>query len=337
MQSKKIVFTEALNAELQDTDFNEGALGPDELIIRTKCSLVSAGTELAIYKGTESWATLPTTPGYAAVGEVIGTGGGVENIAKGDLIFCYSGHCQYSKLSAAGLVVKLPEGCDPKEIVFTRIAAVSITALRVSEAELGDWVAVFGLGVVGNLAAQLFALSGANVIGIDISDGRIECARRCGVEHTINPSKVDLKQTVMDLTGGGVQTVVEATGVPSVVQDTFPLAAPRGEVILLGSPRGECQGDLTALLNNVHLWPNGCITLKGAHEWRYPSMPSDGCKHSIQRNCEQLAELIGKKKLVIEPLITHVESPANAQQMYQGLLNQPDKFVGVVFDWDNVA
>lgn len=116
MQSKEIVFTEALNAELQDTDFNEGALGPGELIIRTKCSLVSAGTELAIYKGTESWATLPTAPGYAA---------------------------------------------------------------------------------------QLFALSGANVIGVDISDGRIECARRCGLEHTINPSKVDLKQTVMDLTGGG--------------------------------------------------------------------------------------------------------------------------------------
>jgi UDP-N-acetyl-D-mannosaminuronate dehydrogenase len=46
--------------------------------------------------------------------------------------------------------------------------------LLVSDAELGDWVAVYGLGLVGNLCAQLFALAGCRVIGIDLFQERID-------------------------------------------------------------------------------------------------------------------------------------------------------------------
>lgn len=337
MKTKSVVIEEPFKAALKETDIDEKAMGADQIFLKTRYSLVSAGTELAIYRGTEDWAPLPFCPGYAAVGQVLKAGKSVKDIKKGEMIFCYCGHSQFSMASAGHVVVKFPQEYNARHIVFTRIAAVSITALRVSDVQLGDWAAVFGLGLVGNLAVQLFCLAGAKVIGIDVSEKRLELAKQCNVEYTINPQKEDVKEKVMELTDNkGVNSVVEATGVPSVVERTFEIAAPRGEVILLGSPRGQCQGDITGLLNCVHQWGKGCVTLKGAHEWQYPIKPSQGCKHSIQRNCEILVELIANKKLIIDPLITHIESPANVQQVYQGLLNKPNEYVGVVFDWEKV-
>lgn len=337
MKTKSIVIDKPFSAILQETDFNDKDLGPDEILLQTRYSLVSAGTELAIYRGTEDWAPLPFYPGYAAVGQVLKTGESVKDINIGDMIFCYCGHSRYSKASAGHVIVRFPQDYDAGHVVFARIAAVSITALRVSNIELGDWVAVFGLGLVGNLAAQLFCLAGAKVIGVDVSKKRLALAQQCNLDYAINPETEDVKQKVMELTGNkGVNTVVEATGVPSVVEKTFEIAAPRGEVILLGSPRGKCEGDITELLNCVQQWSKGCVTLKGAHEWQYPIKPSQGYKHSIQRNCEILVELIAKKKLIIDPLITHIESPTNVQNVYQGLLNQPNEYVGVVFDWEKV-
>jgi threonine dehydrogenase-like Zn-dependent dehydrogenase len=65
-------------------------------------------------------------------------------------------------------------------------------------------------------------------------------------------------------------TVVEATGLPAVAAKAAELAGKLGEVIFLGSPRGEHLGDITAVPNQVHLWGNGCVTFKGAHERCYP-------------------------------------------------------------------
>jgi 2-desacetyl-2-hydroxyethyl bacteriochlorophyllide A dehydrogenase len=336
MDNWSVVFEKPFSAALKKATLDK-ELKDDQILVKTLRSLVSPGTELAIYKGMESWAPLPYSPGYASIGEVVETGAGVKDFKKGEVIFSYAGHREYSVVSENDILVKVPEEAAPREAVFTRMAAVSITALRVSPPELGDNAAVIGMGIVGNLAAQLFALSGAVVTGIDVSEGRLSTAKKCGVTHTVNSAKEDMKNTVMSLTGGrGCSTVVEATGVPALVESAFSITAKTGDVVLLGSPRGKLDGDITALLNKVHLWGNGCVSLKGAHEWRYPRKPSEGCKHSLQRNCEIIMSLIASGKLQVKPLITHDESPKDCQNLYQGLLNNKDKYLGVVFDWTKI-
>ena len=336
MENYSVVFKKPFIAALKKTILDKH-LKDDQMLVRTMCSLVSPGTELAIYKGTESWAALPYSPGYASVGEITETGPAVKNFKKGDIVFSYAGHSLYSIVSENSALVKVPENGNYKEVVFTRIAAVSISALRVSPPELGDRVAVIGMGLVGNLAAQLFSLSGAKVIGIDISPRRLDWAGKCGISRTVNSAQEDIKAAVMSITDDkGCSIVIEASGIPSIVESAFSIAAKNGELILLGSPRGICEGDITKLLNKVHLWGNGCVSLKGAHEWRYPLKPSNGCKHSIQRNCEIIMELIISGKLCVEPLITHIESPGNCQELYQGLLNDKDRYLGVVFDWTKI-
>ena len=338
MKAKKVVMEQAQQASLQEYDF-DAKVEKNQILVRHHYSLVSAGTETAIYKGTESWAQFPCTAGYTSVGEVADVGPDVQNFKKGDLVFAGGAHSTYGIYpeSPSSYPILLPKGSDLRKMVYTRMAAVSMTALRVSEVELGDWAVVQGVGSVGNCAAQMLALQGANVIAIDIAQKRLDIAKKCNIEHTANPDKQDLVEAVKELTGGkGVNTVVEATGVPALVERCFALCAPLGELILLGSPRGEFQSDLTAFMNNVHLWGPGCITLKGAHEWRYPTAITEGSKHSISRNCHIIIDLIARGKLVVEPLMSHVESPEKCQELHQGLLNKKDEYVSVIYDWTKV-
>lgn len=332
MKNNKIIFNKKLNAVFVSEDIQAKELADNEILLKTEYSLISPGTELSIYKGMESWAPLPFNPGYAAVGRVEALGKAVGSVSVGDMILSYSQHCEYSIISDKSIFVKLPEDCDNKEATFTRLAAISITALRVSNIELGDKVAVFGMGLVGNLAAQLFREAGAEVTGIDICEKRLKIAKECGIKNVLNPEMENSEEKF-----SGFNATVEATGNPAIALKALRAAGKSGETILLGSPRGEYQADMTELLNQVHLWNNGCVTLKGAHEWRCPKKPTEGTKHSIERNCEIILRIIAEKKLAIKPLLTHTFSPKDAQEAYQGLLNEKDNFLGVVFDWKNIS
>jgi len=317
--------------------FDDDALGVKEafpkadVIIRTARSIVSAGTELAVLSGNEGWAPLPYTPGYGSVGTVVEDrrpGGKSE----GKLVFTYGTHTEYAASSV--VTVEVPEGLAPEKAVFARMGAVSMTALRVSDVELGDRVAVFGAGVVGNLAAQMCALSGGRVICIDTSRARLEAARRsAGADVLVSDEHV--VERLKELTGGaGCTTVIEATGVPAVAGVAARCVANQGELILLGSPRGALQADMTGFLNLVHLCPT-VVTVKGAHEWRYPVLPSESGypKHSIQRNVEIILGLLARGRLNVDALMTHHVPPRAAPEMYRGLRERGDEYLGVVFDW----
>ena len=334
MDAKRIVFPEANKVELEAFDFTTDQLTPQAAAIRTRYSIVSAGTELACLSGNEAWAKMPFYPGYGSVGEVVAVGGAAQGFKPGDRVFTYGKHASNGLTSTVAVAV--PDGLDGRTAAFARMVGVSITALRVSEAELGDYVAVYGLGLVGNFAAQLFTLAGCEVIGIDLAPRRLELAKSCGAAHAISPAQVDVKEAVADITRGQMcRTVVEAIGNPKVGEVAADLAAKLGEVILLGSPRGAHESDLTTLLNRVHLWGNGCVTFKGAHEWRYPTLKdtTGHAKHSIERNIEVILRLMSQGKLCVEPLLTHVLPPTACARAYEGLRDNKDEYVGVVFDW----
>ena len=101
---------------------------------------------------------------------------------------------------------------------------------------------------------------------------------------------------------------------------------------------------MTQVLNCVHLWGNGCLTFKGAHEWRFPIRAGgDGRrgdtspKHSIERNTMIAFQLMGEGRLRYRPLRTHLLPPQQAREAYSGLRDRKDAFVGVVFDWTGQA
>jgi len=333
IDASRVVFPKPNVVQLEKFSFDPTP-SDNDVLIHTLASIVSAGTELACLTGLEDWAKLPFNPGYGAVGEVIAVGKGVKDIHAGDVVFTYSNHASHAKATVT--TVRLPAKLNHTHAVFARMANVAITSLRVSTAELGDRVAVVGLGLVGNLAAQLFMLAGCDVMGIDLVSRRLEVAASCGIGALINPSKIDPTEAVMRWTENkGCEVIVEASGNPQGALLAAELAGKKGEVILLGSPRKPFETNVTELLRRIHLWNYGCVTFKGAHEWRYPVQedPSGYVKHSIERNTRIVLNLISEKRLKVDPLLTHILPPDRCSEAYVGLRDNPDKYIGVVFDW----
>jgi len=308
-------------------------LQPDDVLIQTRYSLVSAGTELAKLTGLQQ-VNYPFVPGNRAVGEVVAVGRDVTKFQQGDFVFSHTTHASHTL--ATRLCVPIPADVDPQASALVGLALVAMTALRIGEVELGDRVAVIGMGLVGNLAAQLLQLAGADVIAIDLAPGRLAKAEACGVNQLINAKETDPIAAVMELTQGqGVDVVVEASGTAQAAELAVSLTGKMGEgiVVLLGSPRKGYETDLTPFLNHVHLWRNGSVTLRGAHEWRYPLEQTPFQKHSMQRNAATIFRLMAQGKLQTAPLITHLFKPEQAATAFAGLQNDPDAYMGVLFDW----
>ncbi|MEK8131832.1 zinc-binding alcohol dehydrogenase [Paenibacillus filicis] len=333
MKNRKVMFMSPLQVQTVEEEYVPGGLGDNEISVKLIYSLISPGTEQAMLAGTESWAQLPLCPGYASVSRVLEAGQGVKDFKPGDVVFHYGSHCEYQTVEVRDVVLKVPDGLNLKWVPFTRMATVAFTSLRVSNIELGDKVSVTGLGLVGNLAAQLARLQGATVIGVDLSKERLRTASQCGVNYTLEAGS-GVKEKLMEITrGNGVSSHIEATGVPQVAVESLQYIGSEGEIILLGSPRGVFNTNVTDVLNYSHLANFGCITFKGAHEWRYPTEPDRFVKHSLVRNSLIVFDLMQRQQLQIEPLISHVIKPEQAADAYQGLRTDKDRYNGVLFDW----
>ncbi len=300
-------------------------------LIETECSVISAGTEQAILRGIEGWAPLPYVPGYGSVGRILECGPGATMFKPGDRVFTHGQHASIGV--TRNIVVPVPEGMDPALAAMARLAAVAVTALRVSDAEYGDSVAVLGLGVIGNFAAQMFARSGCDVIAVDPSERRRQIARECGIETVLHPDEAT-RETIDRLTKGErCASVIDVSGLTKVVEKAPLLCRPLGELIMLGSPRDAHLTNLTAFLQAAHDMSG--VTIKGAHEWRAPVTASPNFRyvHSIERNSRQMLDHLARGKLVAAPLLTHRIAPERAAEAYAGLQQKPEEWLGVVFDW----
>lgn len=334
MKAQGVYATEANVVELKEFDLDEAALEADQLLLQTRYSLISPGTELDCVSGVESsWFHFPQQLGYCGVGQVVAVGPEVSDYSVGDTVLVGTGHGSHAIISESSVRGKLPPGVDPKEAALAHIALISITALRASSAELGDAVAVIGQGLIGNMAAQLFRAQGCRVIALDRLASRLETAKQCGTETVVDASAGDPAAAVKELTDGrGAEVVVEASGSAAAALQGPSFASRNGEMILLGTPRGSHEADVGPLLRAVHrASPN--LTLKGAHGGSLPSTPDRHVKHSVARNARIILEMLRRGELVVKPLISRVVKPEQAADAYRLLRDEPENVMGVIFDW----
>ncbi len=336
MKVKKIYVTEPWKIGVVEQEQKLQIENPNEIIIENLFSHLSAGTEMACVSGIESWFPLPNTPGYTAVGKVLEKGANVTKAEFGDIVYTFGPHASHFKIDITdrfhGVCVKLPEGLAPDIASFTHISGIAITALRASNIELGDVVAVSGLGAIGNIAAQFAQLQGATVLATDINDARIKIALQSGIQYAINVTRSKVTDALKEITGKeNVDCWIDASGQSAVVEESLNYVTANGEMILLGSPRAEYQSNLTATLQKIHLLDN--IKIKSALEFTFPTHHNDFNKHSIERNSEIIMNLMNSGSLHIKPIYSHKLKPEEAASAYFGLKDKPDEYIGVVFDW----
>ncbi len=318
-----------------------GPVGPNEVLVQTECTFISAGTELANFTGLDpgvhvpgSWNQFPARPGYANCGRVIELGANVETLTVGDRVFTQRKHVSHHLVDVNDpdtIVVPVPDDVPSDLAAAVRMGMVAITAPQVADNRVNDWVVVFGLGLVGNLAAQLFQIEGARVIGVDPVPARRQLARRVGLQRVIGEDMSTIVEQLRETTGGGAQSVVEAVGHAGVAETAIHSAAPYGELILLGSPRAPVTADLNQFLQPVH---SRWVTIKGALEHRLPINPTTrGHPLSIAGNARTILNLVSSGRLRLAELISHRLPASQIAAAYDGLLNQPDHFWGVALDW----
>ena len=316
--------------------------GPGQVLIESQRTFISAGTELSAYIGTRppaSWdgslARYPSSPGYANAGRVIATGLGVKSYAPGDRVFSFGRHSSHHIQEEDGgneaMLLAVPDGIAAEEVALSRMACVAFTALQTSNVQLDDWVAVFGLGVVGNITAQLFKLAGARVIGIDPIAGRRDAALAAGLEHVVGETGDALADALREVAGDQrMRITVDAVGSPRVIETAARHTANFGEVVLLGNPRGSHETDIgPQLLDLQFRWLN----YRSALEWLIPARPIRGVRNSLQGSLETTFSLLLAGKLHLKPLISHRLPPAEIDRAYAGLANDKETYLGVILDW----
>ncbi len=339
MKIREVVVTGQNQVELQTADTGTPALAANELLIDTEYTFISSGTELANYTGREpkvfqkgEWCEYPWRSGYANVGIVREVGTDVTRAALGDRVFTYGRHASTVQYSQDRLVAPIRETVDPAVVAASRMAGVAMTAMIVAEIGTNPWVVVFGLGLVGNLASQMFQIHGCRVIGVDPVAERRDLAQRCGISHTVGGDADEAQAQVEEITDGELGDItVDAVGHSGVVMQALRATASHGQLVILGSPRVEVQGNLTDLLSETHLrW----ITIRGALEWCVPMYPDIGNRTSQWSKQQTIFDWMARGQLHVEPLISHRLKPDQIKQAYDGLLNEPNVYTGVVLDWN---
>lgn len=261
--SARVTFPSVRAVEILEED--DDTLERGQLRVRTLYSGISAGTELASYRGTSPhltrrWdaerrlfvdgAATPAFPvtgiGYEEVGvvtEIAPLGSTAPGIAVGDLVWGTWGHRTHAALDIEAAAARsLPPGSDPRVGIFSHIGAVALNAVIDADIHVGETVVVFGLGVPGQIVAQLARLNGARVIGVDGIASRRQLATRLGADIVLDPAD-GVAERVRELTSGrGADAVIEITGNPRALHEAIRTVAYNSRVVAAGFQQGEPDG-----------------------------------------------------------------------------------------------
>jgi Threonine dehydrogenase and related Zn-dependent dehydrogenases len=331
----KLVFPGPYQIEFQQQSLQE--IDSNQVIVATDYSLISPGTELALYTGTHtglanpnnSWAKYPFSPGYAIAGTVTAIGAEVTDVELGQKVFGIGSHASHNVFTMDKeenrSLFPLHPNQDMAHASFARLAAISATSLMKAKIQHGETVIVLGMGLIGQLAAQLYTLHGARVIGVDPVPQRLEIARASGIAHTLSSDNLSLTmEKIREIRGyTGAELVIEATGIPDMVNSALELVKPMGTVVLLGSPRG------TATIKTYdHIHVKG-VSLVGAHE----GLQTTNGQSMRSRYIRYALDMIHTGKLCVAPLLTHTVEALQAGSCYEQLLNDKERSMGMLLDW----
>jgi 2-desacetyl-2-hydroxyethyl bacteriochlorophyllide A dehydrogenase len=225
-----------------------------DVVVRTVASLVSAGTEMNVYRGEVATAdelALPTAAGtfpfpmkfsYQVVGEVVDAGS-ASGYSAGDRVFVYHPHQDVFRVRAqaggdddlmggAPMVFPVPATLPSDSAAFANLFCVAYNALLDVPVRIGDVVVVYGLGVIGSLAASLARLTAGRLVLVDPLRQRRERAGWIGADAVTGPE--DATGVVSELSRGrGADVAIEASGATMALQSAIDATGPEGTIIVL--------------------------------------------------------------------------------------------------------
>jgi len=178
--------------------------------------------------------------GYSAAGEVVEIGADVSGFRPGDLVACAGGgianHAEFIDVPV-NLTAKIPAGLATDSASTVTLGAIALQGVRRANPTLGESVVVVGLGVLGQLTAQLLKVNGCRVIGVDIDAKRLQLATANGMDFGLDPGSENYVDRVYRLTEGfGADAVIVTAASPSdaIISEAMQACRKKGRVVLVG-------------------------------------------------------------------------------------------------------
>lgn len=319
------------------TDIPVPTPAPDEVVIKVKtCGM--CGTDLKLYTGQYT-ARVPVVPGHEYSGEIVEVGKNVRNLRPGQRVVsdpnescgkCYwcrnhqpcfcndlaaygvlrdGGFAEYCTATEKG-VYPIPEGVDDEVAAFAEPVSCVVHAADRINYRPGETVAIVGGGPLGQIHLQFALNSGASrAVLVDPNQSRRDLAKKFGAHAVINPKEENVRERVLQETGGlGADVVIEAVGRKQTIEESFGLAKRGGRVVIFGfAPETE-----KAVFSPFDVLSRE-LTILGA--WVNP--------YSYSR----ALDVLSSDRIDVKPLISHRLKLDNIMQGYEMMAQKPAGFI----------
>ncbi|MEP7022232.1 MAG: bi-domain-containing oxidoreductase [Actinomycetota bacterium] len=285
-----------------------------------------------------------TPLGYSLCGVVTAVGRGAEEFRVGQLVAAagneYALHAEYNWVPV-NMCVAVPRGVAPEHAAFSTVGAIAMHGVRRAEAQLGDTAVVIGLGLVGQLVVRLLAASGVKVVGLDVVEDRCRQAEKAGAVLCAAPTDEGLdaaQQALAEITGGrGADHVLLAAGGSSngPVEAAARLARDRARVVDIGKTRLDLpwnayyDKELDVRFSRSY----GPGRYDDRYELEGIDYPAGYVRWTERRNIECFLDLIARKELEVESLVSGIFPMENATAVYADLAAGTLNAVGVLLEY----
>ena len=323
------------------------------VLVKVHASLISPGTELGQAKKTRIDKSLKPTKvmplGYQNAGEVIALGEGVTDFKIGDRVSCmgagFAQHANYAVVPQK-LCCLMPDNVSWEEGAYVHLVVTSLNAIRRLQPEIGEYLLVVGMGIVGQFAARIGQLAGAYVMGCDVHDFRLDIAAKWGIDATIcAKDAAGCEKACADFTHGrgfdmavmafgedGTQVIKNVANLMKVTPDTHHM----GRIGLVGGlPATSTWG---AGLGNLDL--RSCArTGPGYHDaaWEIgeTSYPDVFVRWTTRSNMELALRFISEGKIDVKKLTTHRVPLRDIDVVVGAHIENPNATLGTILLMDH--
>ncbi len=349
------------------------AVQPGTALVRVAASLVSAGTERMLVEFAEKSllgkararpdlvrqvlerakreGVLPTVRaalnrldqpmplGYSSAGVIVALGEGMSGFQIGQRVACaglnYAVHAEYN-LVPRNLLTPVPDGVDFESAAFTTLGAIALHGFRLAEPQIGESVAVIGMGLLGLLTAQIASAAGCRVLGIDVDPAKVRLASSLNLSVV---ARREAESAAQAFTAGcGFDAVILCAATPSndPVELAGAIARDRARVVAIGAVGQTLSRKVyyEKELFFVNSRSYGPGRYDPSYEERGVDYPIGYVRWTEGRNMEAVLRLMAEGKLNVRPLITHrfpIEQAAAAYKVITGKRQEP--FLGVILTY----
>lgn len=349
------------------------AVKPGHLLIETRRTLVSAGTERMLVEFGKAGligkarqqpekvrmvldkirtdGLVPTIEsvlnkleqplpmGYCNVGVVKAVGEGVSGFAVGDRVVSNGKHAEVVTVPM-NLCAKVPDGVGDDEAAFTVLGSIGLQGIRLAQPTLGEAVVVTGMGLIGLLTVQLLRAQGCRVLGLDFDAGKLALARRFGaevVDLSAGHDPISAAQRFSRARGVDAVIVTAATTSSEPMRQAAQMCRKRGRIILVGVAGLELSR--SDFYEKELTFQVSCSYGPGRYDPNYEERgidyPVGFVRWTEQRNFEAVLDMLAAGRLDVMPLVSHRFPIAEADRAYDLVVGSGPS-LGIVIEYPGI-